>query len=224
MDRGRGYGDVHHAFGLGSASSSNCAAISGSSDRRRLSASTATNLRKFGSMSPGGSSNSSTSSRPSGMTQQRSARADQPRRWQRTPSSVRPRARDAVLARQREGGAGVGSGERQRMAHRLRLRSELGREVVEQGLVGTCVDLALDQLLGTGHGQGRHLLAQVFLGAVRGGRDLRLGQRLLALGLGYGLVLGRVDDLVRTGFGLGDDLVCLAARVACSRSLTRSSA
>ena len=79
--------------------------------------------------------------------------------------------------------------------------------------MGVGVDLALEQLLGTGHGEHGHLLAQVFLRAVGGGGDLGFGQRLLAVGFGDRVVLGLVDDLVRAGVGLLDDLVGLDARV-----------
>jgi hypothetical protein len=73
------------------------------------------------------------------------------------------------------------------------------------------VDLALQQFLGTGHRQRGHLLAQVFLGAVGGGLDLGLGQRLLAAALGDRIGLGRVDQLVGALVGLSM-ISLLAAR------------
>src|SRR3546814_2289916 len=63
----------------------------------------------------------------------------------------------------------------------------------------------------TGHGQRGHLLAQVLAGAVGGGVDLALRQRLLARALGDRLGLGGIDDLVGALVGLFDDLVGLGA-------------
>ncbi len=75
--------------------------------------------------------------------------------------------------------------------------SDLGRQLVEQRLVDVAVDLAADQLFGTGHGEHGRLATQVFLGAVGGGLDLGDGERLLATGFDDGLDLGLFDDLVR---------------------------
>ena len=81
---------------------------------------------------------------------------------------------------QLEGGLGIGAREGDVFGHgRLELRLELRQQIG----MGLSIDLLAQDLLGTGDGQLRHLLAQGFLGALRGSR-----------GFGFGGFTGCGDD------------------------------
>ena len=125
---------------------------------------------------------------------------------------VRPRGECAAVARQRERGAGVGTGEGEGLAHRsLRSRRRARRAAPcgrwrrfrARSSFSAPVTASADTCL-----------RRSSRGAVGGGGDLGLGQRLLAVGFGDRVVLGRVDDLVGALVRLVDDLVGLGARFA----------
>ncbi|RYG00191.1 MAG: BLUF domain-containing protein, partial [Caulobacteraceae bacterium] len=77
---------------------------------------------------------------------------------------------------------------------------QLRGQVVDQRLVGVGVDLALEQLFGTGHGQGGHLLAQIL--AVGREKNTALGVTGILAHKGENClgILEGADEVVRARF------------------------
>src|SRR5215831_4309067 len=89
---------------------------------------------------------------------------------------------------------------------------DLALQLVEQLGVRLGVDLAPQDLLGTGDRELRHLLAQGFLRAHDFLVDVGLRRRDDAVGLGPGLRLGFLEHLRVALLGRGDDLADAASR------------
>src|SRR4051812_30342114 len=89
---------------------------------------------------------------------------------------------------------------------------ELRLQLVEHLRVGAGIDFALQDLLRAGHGELRHLLAQLLLGRLDLLLDLRGGRRELALAFGPGLRLRLLDALARGFFRGADNLLGALAR------------
>ena len=102
------------------------------------------------------------------IAEQRGAPADRRRRARKKPSAYDHSAR-RCLARHGERGAGIGTGEGQRLAHQI-CRSQF----VEQRLVRAGVDFTTSSFSAPADGQRGHLRAQVFAGTVGGRVDLGL--------------------------------------------------
>src|SRR5690606_30132570 len=87
----------------------------------------------------------------------------------------------------------------------LDMASDLGYELVDQILVRVGVDLALEDLLGTGDGQCADLAAQLLARPVRHALDFSGGDRLLLGAFDHRIGACLVDDLAGLLTGLVDD-------------------
>src|SRR5581483_2348921 len=190
-------------------SSSNNAAMSGSRDARRFSTSNVTKPPNDESaVSPGGSSKPTSSALPSfGLPINDAMRA----------SAAICAATRRFCAHAASAPAFVAASNAARAYGRARVRvsliSDLAYELIEQRLVGVCVDLALDDLLRALHGERGDLAAQRFARLADHAFDLGLRDRLLPRGFEQRVGLGLVEDLVGLGLRLLDDLARLRARL-----------